>query len=220
MADRTTGARLPLRASWRNRRPCLNGLGKPLGALLLLEAPRGERLVIDRTEAAERGIKTGKGKSRHPYAAIDHRVIDSPAFADLSGSAVRMLLILVRQLTPDNNGHLQATFAYCHPRGIGSEHTLQDTIRQLIAHGFIYRTRSHGANGAWARYAVTWLPIKKKEHLFLHGFVPCAWRNWQPEVKKPARRNCSSDPALSADSTPEILQKLQESPLHKLQTMN
>ena len=83
---------------------------------------------------------------------------------------------MARQLTKDNNGQLQATYTYCGKRGIGSEHTLKEGIADLIAHGFIYRTRSHGANKVWAKYAVTWLPIKKKEGLFLAGFVPGAWR--------------------------------------------
>ena len=126
--------------------------------------------------------KPPKLSTKHPYAAIDHRVIDSAAYADLSHSGCRLMVILCRQLTKDNNGNLQATFAYCQPRGIASEHTLRAAIADLIAHGFIYRTRSHGANKAWARYAVTWLSVTKKDGLFLAGFVSCAWRNWIPET--------------------------------------
>jgi len=153
-----------------------------------------------------------KTSTKHPYAAIEHRVIDSPAYADLSHSACRLLTLLARQLTKDNNGHLQATFSWCKPRGIASEHTLRDAIADLIAHGFIYRTRSHGANKAWARYAVTWLSIKKSDGLFLAGFVSCAWRNWQPtkkstgqKVQEQSGRKRSftiKNPAESAGTTP------------------
>ncbi|MBI4290333.1 MAG: hypothetical protein HY661_02495 [Betaproteobacteria bacterium] len=154
-----------------------------------------------------------KYSTRHLYAAIEHRVIDSPAFADLIFSAVVLLLLIARQLTRDNNGHLQASFQFCRKHGFGSEHTLRAAIAELISHGFLYRTRSHGANGAWARYAVTWLPIKKRDDLFLDGFVPCAWRDWQPDHKKSSRqklpeysgRKCSftpGDPAETAGSTP------------------
>lgn len=157
--------------------------------------------------------KPAKPSKKHPYAAIEHRVIDSPAYADLSHSSCRLLTILTRQLTKENNGHLQATFAWCKERGISSEHTLRDAIADLIGHGFIYRTRSHGANKAWARYAVTWLPIKKRDGLFLDGFVSCAWRNWQPIQKKSSRqkvqeqsgKKCSFNseiPAESAGSRP------------------
>lgn len=152
-----------------------------------------------------------KTSTKHPYAAIEHRVIDSPAFADLKPSSCLLLLLLARQLTKDNNGHLHAAFKWCKPRGIGSEHTLRDAIADVIAHGFIYRTRSHGANGAWARYAVTWLPIKQREGLFLDGFKSCAWRDWKPSDKKSTRqkvqeqssRKCSftlENPAESAGS--------------------
>lgn len=115
---------------------------------------------------------------KHPYAAIEHRVIDSEAFADLKPTSVRLLLLFARQLTPTNNGHLQATWKYCKPRGFGSEVTLKSAIDDLIQHGFIYRTRSRGPNKAWARYAVTWLPIKQKENLFLCGFEIDMWKRW------------------------------------------
>lgn len=138
----------------------------------------------DRTESTRRGQVPPKTSTKHPYAAIEHRVIDSPAFADLKPTAQALLLLVARQLTKDNNGHLQASFKWCKRYGIGSEHTLRDSIAQLISHGLLYRTRSHGANGAWAKYAVTWLPIKQHEGLFLAGFVSCAWREWEPTKKK------------------------------------
>lgn len=167
---------------------------------------------MDRAESIRRGSsQPRKTSTKHPYAAIEHRVIDSPAFADLKPTAQMLLLLLARQLTKDNNGHLQASFKWCQRYGIGSEHTLRDAIASLIAHGFIYRARSHGANGAWAKYAVTWLPIKQREGLFLDGFVPCAWRNWEPPKKKtsrqkllePSGRKCSftsENPAETAGS--------------------
>lgn len=146
----------------------------------------------------------GKVTTKHPYAAIEHRVIDSLAYADLSHSACRLLIIMARQLTKDNNGNLQATFSWCKKRGIGSEHTLRDAIADLIAHGFIYRTRSHGANRAWARYAVTWLSITKREGLFLDGFVSCAWRKWEPINKKSSRQKVQEQSGRKCSFTPEI----------------
>lgn len=162
----------------------------------------------DLTESAERGGAIPRRTTKHPYAAIEHRVIDSPAFADLSPSACRLLLLLARQLTRDNNGQLQATYAWCRPRGIGSEHTLRAALAELISHGFLFRTRSHGANGAWARYAVTWLPIRNRNGLFLNGFKSCAWRDWQPTKKKstpkkllePSSTKCSFAPELPAET--------------------
>jgi hypothetical protein len=168
-------------------------------------------MAKDSTEQFRRGQSSTKKTTKELYAAIEHRVIDSSAFAALRPSSVLLLLLMTRQLTKDNNGHLHAAFKWCSKYGIGSEHTLRDAIAQLIAHGMIYRTRSHGANGAWARYAVTWLPIKKRDDLFLAGYKPCAWRDWKPLEKKSTRqnvqeqsgRNCSfthQHPAESAGS--------------------
>lgn len=129
--------------------------------------------------------QTPKAKySGHPYAAIEHRVIDSEAFADLKPTSIQVLLIMVRQLTKDNNGHLQATWSYCRQRGVGSENTLRLAIRDLIAHGIVIRTKSRGPNKAWARYGVTWLSIKKSEGLYLDAWQPEAWKFWNPSKKQ------------------------------------
>jgi len=177
----------------------------------------------DRSEAKRRGQSPIKKSTAHPYAMIEHRVLDSPAFADLKPSSVRLMIIIARQVTKKdgrlNNGHLHATHSYVKKYGIGSEHTLHAAIEDLIAHGFIYRTRSHGANKVWARYALTWLPIEDKEGLFLCGWSPCAWRSWEPSEKKPPRKICKPLPAEIAVSPDDSLQKLQETDLQKLQTM-
>lgn len=167
-------------------------------------------------------MPSGKEKlgAKHPYAAIEHRVIDSPAYADLSFSARALLTLLTRQLTRDNNGHLHASFKWCKPYGFGSEHTLRKAIAELISHGFIYRTRSHGANGAWARYAVTWLPIKKRDGLFLAGFEPCAWRDREHLAKKAPGKKCRINPVENAVSPTRIRQKVQDPLRQIVQTMN
>lgn len=124
-------------------------------------------------------------KTVHRYAAIEHRVIDSPAYADLSYSAQSLLVVIVRQLTkPNNNGHLQATFSYMRRFGF-SENTLRRAISQLITHGIICRTRSGGYNPTRAaQYAVTWLPITNKKGIFVDAFESCAWKYWEPAKKK------------------------------------
>lgn len=148
--------------------------------------------------------------SKYPITALEKRVIDSAAFADLRPMSILVLLLFAHQLTlPNNNGHLQAAYGYCRKFGIGSEHTLTAAIADLIAHGFIYRTRSHGANGAWARYAVTWRPLATdRTGLFLDGFVSCAWHDWAPAGEKTSRqkvqeasgRKCSFKTNLPAES--------------------
>lgn len=141
-------------------------------------------MAQDRTEATRRAQVPPKTSTKHPYAAIEHRVIDSPAYADLTFSARSLLLLLARQLTKDNNGHLQATFSYLRRFGFDSEHTISRCIKELIAHGLIYRSRSGGYQQGAAQFAVTWLPVKRRDGLFLDSFLPCAWRDWTPSEKK------------------------------------
>ena len=124
-------------------------------------------------------------QSQHPFLMLEHRVVDSPAFADLRPTSKVLLFLLTRQGNGKNNGHLQATFAWCSKYGIGSTHTLSEAIAELLSHGFIYKTRSHGANKTWARYALTWLPIKQGKGLFLAGFKMFAWRDWTPDKNMP-----------------------------------
>ena len=134
-------------------------------------------------------MKPAKTSTKHPYAAIEHRVIDSPAYADLSFSARGLLVLITRQLTKSNNGRLQATYSYMHKFGFDSEHTISRCIKELISHGMIYRTRSGGYQQGAAQYAVTWLSVTSKEGLFLAGFVLCAWRDWKPDDKKTPPQN-------------------------------
>ena len=141
-------------------------------------------MATDRTESARRGQSLAKTTTKHPYAAIEHRVIDSAAYAALSFSARSLLVLITRQLTKDNNGHLQATFSYMKRFGFGSERTLVRVIAELVASGFIYRTRTGGYQQGAAQYAVTWLPVKNRQNLFMDGFKSCAWRDWKPDEKK------------------------------------
>lgn len=133
---------------------------------------------------SDRQPKPRKEKRRGPYAAIDHEILYSAAFADLKPMSIRVLLLMILQLNKSNNGHLHATFSFCSRHGVGSEHTLQSAIADLIAHGFIYRTRSHGANKVWAKYALTWLSVTKSEGIHMGSFVSNAWKKWQPVEKK------------------------------------
>jgi len=159
---------------------------------------------VDQSEAKRRrAADKPKLSKRHPYAAVDHRVLDSLPYSDMTFSAHSLLLLMARQLTKDNNGHLQASFTWCKRYGFGSEHTVRAAIAELLSHGFIYRTRSHGANGAWAKYAVTWLLITKRDGLFLDAFRTCAWRDWQPNEKKSSRQKLPEESGRKCSFTPE-----------------
>lgn len=124
-----------------------------------------------------------KTSTKHPYAAIEHRVIDSPAYAALTFSARALLVQIARQLTKTNNGHLQATYSYMQRFGF-SVNTLSRATHELITHGFIYKTKSGGFHQGAAQFAITWLTVSNTNGIFMQGFKACAWRDWQPEQKK------------------------------------
>ena len=147
---------------------------------------------VDKAEISRRGV-TSKKPLLHPYAAIEHRVIDSPAYADLTYAARAVLLLLARQLTLNNNGTLLAAFSYMKKFGI-SENTLSRAIRELIGHGLIYRTRVGGYQRGSALFAVTWLPVKKRDGLFLDMFEPFVGCNGVPDGKNstPPNLRCTS----------------------------
>lgn len=126
-----------------------------------------------------------KTSTKHPYAAIEHRVIDSEAYADLTFSARALLVQIARQLTKTNNGHLQATFSDLKRFGF-SVNTLSRATHELISHGFIYKSKSGGFHQGAAQFAVTWLSVTNTHGIFMQGFKSCAWRNWQPEEKSRA----------------------------------
>jgi hypothetical protein len=159
-------------------------------------------MATDRTEAAKRGQQRQGGAKRHPYAAIDHRVIDSEAYADLSFSARALLVQLARQLSaPNNNGRLHAVHSVLSKFGF-SENTITRGIAELIAHGFVYRARSGGFHQGAAQYAVTWLPItEQRDGLFFQGFRTCAWRDWEPSEKKLRSPNLGTDSRNSGGLT-------------------
>lgn len=138
----------------------------------------------DQNEAKRRRqVDKPKTSTKHPYAATEHRVIDSEAYADLTFSARSLLVLITRQLSRDNNGHLQAAYIYASRFGF-AKNTLSRALHELIEHGIIFRTRSGGYQQGAAQFAVTWLPIKHREGLCLQGFSPCAWRDWKPTQKK------------------------------------
>lgn len=141
-------------------------------------------MAIDRTEQNRRGQSSSRASGRHPYAAIEHRVIDSDAYIDLSFSARSLLVMLARQTTmPNNNGRLQATHSHLGRFGF-SENTITRGVAELIEHGFVFRTRMGGFHRGPAQYALTWLPLtEKRDGLSCNGFKPYAWRGWAPTKK-------------------------------------
>lgn len=105
--------------------------------------------------------RSGKGT----YAAKPHHLFrattskDKPALtAILSHTAFRLLDNLLAQYNGANNGDLCAARKVMKLYGWNSSGTVDGAITQLIAMGFVERTRVGGRNQC-SLYAITWLPI-------------------------------------------------------------
>ncbi len=129
----------------------------------------------------KRGKFTGR-RHTSPFLSLPHHVIDSPQFAALGGSAVKLLIDLARQFNGANNGNLDTTqlrmdwTAHDSParplRDISgmrpkkypgarwnSEATLRSALNELIEGGWVVITKHGGMNMGCHLFAVTWLPV-------------------------------------------------------------
>lgn len=108
------------------------------------------------------------------------RQIQSPAWRDLSGSAVKVQLAMQTLEKGDNNGCI------CFSDRKGAEitglsrNTVQKAIKELIDHGFIYCTEEGGFSRKTphaAMYGFTWLAGPKGQHR-----APThAYEKWKPD---------------------------------------
>ena len=99
---------------------------------------------------------TRKGRNRTPpFVMLEHRLIDSPAWVSLGGSAVKLLMLMARRYNGSNNGqmHLGEREA---AEVIGlSRNTVASAFAQLEAAGFIVAVE-RGHFHVKARIATRW----------------------------------------------------------------
>jgi len=139
-----------------------------------------------------------KRSNRHPIAAIEKRVIDSPAYASLTPSAIAVLVLLARNLEKGKNGRVWLPAETAEDRGIERK-TLYRALWELRTRGLIYQTY-RGGNGQCSMYALTWLPLTKDtKGLHVSGFEAHAWRHDPQEVTEKVRDK--SPPAEGQIST-------------------
>ncbi len=108
----------------------------------------GRDKTTKRTRAARDGSR---------FLALPHVVMDSEAFRNLSGPALRLLLDIARQYDGDNNGRLVACSKYLRTRGWSSEDTASRARKELEASRLIVETRKGMRPNRATWYALTWL---------------------------------------------------------------
>lgn len=92
------------------------------------------------------------------FAAVPHRVLDSPKFGKLSPNATKLLMDLVAQYRGRNNGDLCAAMTLLKERGWNSNATLQKARDELLAAGFIVVSEQGGRNKP-TLYALTFYAV-------------------------------------------------------------
>lgn len=140
-----------------------------------------------------------KGRSiRGPFLAIPRAVLNSPAWAAMSGHEVKLLLDLAASYRGNNNGDLSCAWGIMQNRGWVSKETLARALAGIVAKGFVSLTRQ-GGRGTCSLYALTWGGIDDcaGKHDVRPWAVPSnTWRDWQPQkitapatgVARPDRR--------------------------------
>lgn len=109
-------------------------------------------------------IKLKGRKESGTFAALPHAVMDSDDYRSLSGSAMKVLMCLLRQYNGRNNGDLSAPFSLAHIWGVGSKSTLSKALKELQECDMIICTREGRflkPGGCCALYAVSWKPINE-----------------------------------------------------------
>ncbi len=96
------------------------------------------------------------------FIALPHALYDHPAFRELSGTSLKVMLGLARQYRGKNNGDLSASHTQAVRWGVASKTSLTKALKQLLALGLIIRTREGifiNPGGRCALFALAWLPI-------------------------------------------------------------
>ena len=101
--------------------------------------------------------RSGRGRAP-PFLRLEKRNLDSKQWSALSPKAVKMFIDISSQYNGSNNGDLSAPWSKMRARGWRSKGTLQDALSELVATGWVRKTRQGGKHRC-NLYAVTIFPI-------------------------------------------------------------
>lgn len=126
-----------------------------------------------------------RGRSRNPhgqFVLLPYSVIRSPAFRQLSGMAVRVLLELWTRYYGSNNGDLSLSLDDAANTLLMAKSTAKSAFDELVEHGFL----RINVKGQWIKrhattYSITLLKTSK---------APATndWKWWTPPEKPKRRR--------------------------------
>jgi hypothetical protein len=105
-------------------------------------------------------------RTEHSFLGIPHYIVRGPEFGAIEPWALKLLIELAASYNGKNNGNLSAAYSTLRERGWNSPGTLNKAINQLVANGWLVRTR-HGGRNRCALYAVTWWAVDACEGKWL-----------------------------------------------------
>ena len=119
----------------------------------------------------DRNHRRNSTQPQSRYTPFFHEMPMSPAWADLSGTAVKVYIVLLSQLRMKpmkngkpaaiNNGDLAAGPAMMQKYGGPSKNAVTKALRELTAGGFIVQTARRRGGNQPHLYAVTCFPISE-----------------------------------------------------------
>ena len=124
------------------------------------------------------------GRSRkQKYITLPNQCIASENFASLSPHANKLFLDLAAKCYGYNNGDMNMVWPEMQKRGWKSKDTWNKARKELLAKGWIIKTRQ-GWNNRCSLYGFTFMPIGEfggKLDVKEGGLATNEWKEWQPE---------------------------------------
>lgn len=116
-----------------------------------------------------------KLNDRGRYARLFHDVVNTPAWVALGSNAKTLYIDLLIQFNGSNNGNLTAALGTLKHRGWRSSATLATALGELLALGFIVKTRGGGVrqgSRVCSLFALSDLPIAANPKLGIEAALP------------------------------------------------
>jgi len=153
--------------------------------------------------------KTRNRRAEGGFYRFTHFVLRSPQFRRLSPRGKAVFLALAAEYVGNNNGSLALPRSQMADNGLGRNgDQAKAGVEDLIAAGFIVRTRKGSLSYGPAMYALTTEPIDASDkHNFASSNVPShLWRKLPctETVQGPARKPCKEDQKQDATCTETV----------------
>jgi len=103
--------------------------------------------------------KNGRSKTGKPFIKIYKNMLRSPIYHSLKGNSVKLLFDVASEYNGSNNGDLCVTLSVMKAKGWNSNDKMTRALKELLAKGFLIKTRQGGLNMGCSLYALGWEPI-------------------------------------------------------------